>query len=378
MTLKPALPDSSDLRFMRMALGQARLGQGAVEPNPMVGAVLVKNGRIMARGYHRRFGGPHAEIEVLKKAGKKARGGTLYVTLEPCCHTGKTGPCTQAIIAAGIKRVVAAMEDPNPKVCGKGFAALGRAGIMVTRNVCQDQAMKLNRPFIKLMTRKRPYVIAKWAQSMDGCIADRDGHSRWISGELSRKRVHELRGRVDAIMVGIGTALADDPLLTARPARKGKRHRVALRVVLDSECRLPPKSNLVRTCGQFPVLLVHGHNLNRAAVARQKVLQKSGVQLMPAVKRKGGSLSLSPVLRHLAGAGCTHILVEGGPRLIASLLRDGHIDETWTFIAPFILGDALARHAVESAVPIRLAGAHKLSHWEIERVGPDVLIRGWL
>ncbi len=378
VTIKAAFGDSSDHRFMRIALRQARLGRGAVEPNPMVGAVLVKNGRVIARGWHQRFGGPHAEIEVLKKAGNKARGGTLYVTLEPCCHTGKTGPCTKAIITAGISRVVAAMLDPNPKVCGKGLAALARAGINVARNVCRDQAVELNRPFIKWITRKQPYVIAKWAQSLDGCIADRHGRSKWISGDLSRQRVHALRSRVDAIMVGIGTALADDPLLTARPVKMRMLDRIALRVVLDSECRLPLESNLVRTCGQFPVLLVHGNNLNRAAVSRQKLLQKAGIQLMPAARRKAGSLALRSVLGRLARMGCTNILVEGGPRLIASLLRDGLIDETWVFIAPIVLGDALARHAVESAATIPLASAHHISRWETERLGPDVLIRGWL
>ena len=377
VTIKAPLPDSSDERFMRIALAQARLGQGDVEPNPMVGAVLVKNGRIIARGYHRRFGGPHAEIEVLKKAGKNAKGSTLYVTLEPCRHTGKTGPCTVAIIAAGISRVVTAMQDPNPKVCGKGLAALVRAGISVTRNVHRDLAVELNRPFIKYITRKQPYVIAKWAQSLDGCIADRNGRSKWISGELSRQRVHKLRGRVDAIMVGIGTALTDDPLLTARPGRPDKLHRVALRVVLDSQCRLPPESKLVRTCRQFPVLLVHGNKLDRAAVTRQKLLQQAGVGFMPTAKRKTGSLALRPVFGRLTRMGCTNILVEGGPRLIASLLREGLIDETWAFIGPIILGDALARRVVESAVRVPLASAYKISHWETERLGPDVLIRGW-
>ena len=369
--------DTLDQRMMKLALAQARLGQGDVEPNPMVGALVVQHNRIIARGYHRRFGGPHAEIEVLKKAGRKARGAILFVTLEPCCHTGKTGPCTDVIIAAGIKRVVAAMADPNPLVGGKGFAALRQAGINVVSGVCQTEARRLNCPFIKVMTRKLPYVIAKWAQTLDGCIADRGGHSKWISGELSRSRVHEVRGRMDAIMIGIGTALADDPLLTARPAATGSIHRTALRVVLDSQCRLPLKSNLIKTHKKIPLLVVHGAARNGMAEARRKKLEKAGIALMAVKADNHGELPLLLILRQLAQRGCTNVLVEGGPRLLASLLRAGLVDEVMTFIAPKILGDALGRHAVESALRIPLSRATSLVRWEAQRSGEDLMLQGW-
>ncbi len=368
----------SDVRFMRLALAQASRGRGDVEPNPMVGAVLVKNGRLIARGYHRYFGGPHAEIDVLKQAARNARGATLYVTLEPCCHTGKTGPCTQAIIAAGVRRVVAAMRDPDPRVRGKGFAALRRAGISVTRDVCKREAMELNRPFIRRITAERPYIIAKWAQTMDGCIADRAGASKWISNSASRRRVHELRGRVDAIVVGIGSVLADDPRLTARLGAGGKIHRTAVRVVIDSRCRLPLQSALVRTCRRIPVLLVHQDRLNPAARRRRTALIAAGVEPLPAQKNKAGFLELGPVFKRMAVRGYTNILVEGGPRLLAQLLKNNLVDEAWVFIAPLILGDKSARHAVELDMPVPLASAKKCTNLQVTRLKDDLLLRVWL
>ncbi|HEU5116788.1 MAG TPA: bifunctional diaminohydroxyphosphoribosylaminopyrimidine deaminase/5-amino-6-(5-phosphoribosylamino)uracil reductase RibD, partial [Isosphaeraceae bacterium] len=239
---------AQDRLFMLRALAEARLGLGRVEPNPMVGAVLVKDGRLLSVGHHDRFGGPHAEIHALSNSGSSARGASLYVTLEPCCHTGKTPPCVDAILRAGVTRVVAAMRDPFPRVAGGGFARLSEAGVEVEVGIEEQAARTLNAPYLKRLTTGRPYVIAKWAMTLDGKTAVRGGQSQWISGPRSRALVHELRGRVDGLISGIGTVLADDPLLTARPAGP----RQAVRVVLDSSARLPLSSRLVQTAGECP------------------------------------------------------------------------------------------------------------------------------
>ena len=240
---------SDDVFWMRRALAEAERGRGGVEPNPLVGAVVVHEGRAVGVGHHARFGGPHAEVVALEAAGVAARGATLYVTLEPCCHQGKTPPCTEAVLAAGIRRVVAAMTDPFPKVAGGGFARLEAAGLEVESGLLDTEARRLNAPYLKRLATGRPYVTAKWAMTLDGKTATASGDSRWISGPRSRMLVHELRGRMDAILVGIGTALADDPQLTARPP--GPRR--AARVVLDSAGTAPPDSRLARTAREIPV-----------------------------------------------------------------------------------------------------------------------------
>ena len=237
---------------MRRAVELAERGRGHVEPNPLVGAVIVRDGQIVGEGWHKKFGQAHAEVNAFTSAGEAARGATLYVTLEPCCHHGKTPPCTDAVIRAGIARVVAALQDPFPQVAGQGAALLRAAGIPIEFGVCAKEARRQNAPYLKLLATGRPYVHAKWAMSLDGKIATRTGDSQWISNETSRRRVHELRGRMDGILVGIGTALADDPLLTARPPGP----RTACRVILDSKGRLPITSQLVRTAAQVPTLIV--------------------------------------------------------------------------------------------------------------------------
>src|SRR5262249_38708583 len=228
-----------DWPWMQLALELAERGRGAVEPNPLVGAVVVRDGRLVGEGWHQRYGEAHA----LAAAGAAAQGATLYVTLEPCCHYGKTPPCTEAVLRAGVGRVVAAMLDPFPPVSGQGVARLRAVGVTVEVGLGEAEARRLNAPYLKLLATGRPYVHAKWAMTLDGKICTRTGDSKWISGEASRRRVHELRGRMDAILVGIGTALADDPLLTARPPGP----RIATRIVLDSRGRLPASAQLVRT-----------------------------------------------------------------------------------------------------------------------------------
>src|SRR4051812_10972491 len=241
---------------MRRALAEAGRGRGRVEPNPMVGAVVVRDGQPVGVGHHARFGGPHAEGVALAEAKDAACGATLYVTLEPCCHVGKTPPCTDAVLGAGIRRVVAAMPDPFPKVAGGGLARLRTAGLEVEVGLLDDAAARLNAAYLKRVTTGLPYVIAKWAMTLDGKTAVASGDSRWISGPRARALVHELRGRMDAILVGIGTALADDPQLTARPPGP----RCAARVVLDSAARLPHDGRLARTAREVPVWLAVNEN----------------------------------------------------------------------------------------------------------------------
>src|SRR5437764_1370496 len=242
----------ADGHWMARALELAERGRGWVEPNPLVGAVVVRDGIVVGEGWHEKFGGPHAEVNALAAAGDMARRATLYVTLEPCCHHGKTPPCSDALLRAGVGRVVAAMPDPFPRVAGGGFARLRAAGVAVEVGLCAADARRVNAPYLTLLGQGRPHVHAKWAMTLDGKIATRTGDSKWVSGEAARRRVHELRGRVDGILVGIGTALADDPLLTARPPGP----RTPLRIILDSQGRLPSTCQLARTAVDTPTLIV--------------------------------------------------------------------------------------------------------------------------
>lgn len=321
-----------DERWMTRALQLAALGQGSVEPNPMVGCVVVRSGQVLAEGWHQKFGGPHAERVALANATdpEALRDSTWYVTLEPCCHTGKTPPCTDALLSIKPQRVVIAMQDPFPKVSGGGIELLQRAGIEVTVGVLQHEAERLNAPYLMRLKRERPWVIGKWAMTLDGKIATRTGHSQWISGEASRRRVHELRGRVDAIVVGIGTATADDPLLTARPAGP----RVATRVVFDRTARLPIESQLVATAREFPLLIVCDP---RADNARCEALRKRGVEVLP-IAAQSSIEQIRRLLSIFAERSMTNLLVEGGAGLLASFFEADALDEVMAFVAPKIIG----------------------------------------
>jgi len=341
----------------------------------MVGAVVARGSpapKIMGEGYHHRFGEPHAEVHALAAAGGRARGGTLYVTLEPCCHWGKTPPCTEAILAAGVRRVVVAMVDPFPQVAGKGIARLRRQGVRVDVGLLGEEAARLNAPFVTRITGHRPYVIAKWAQSIDGCIATATGESKWISSEESRQFVQGLRGRVDGILVGIGTALADDPLLMARPNRGRDIRRLATRIVLDAQCRLPVDGQMVRTIPVAPLLMVHAENLVGAAAKRQKVLQGKGVMTLAVPADAAGKLRLKPLLSHLAGMDYTNILVEGGGHVLASFFDDGFVDEAHVFMAPILIGGPNARRPVAGPDLRKLADAQRFRIVDHDRCGPDI------
>lgn len=321
---------------MRRALALARRGQGRVEPNPMVGCVLVKSGRIIAEGYHQRFGGPHAEVVALRKAGAAARGSTAYVTLEPCSHFGKTPPCCDALIAAGVARVVAAHLDPYPEVAGRGVRALRKAGIEVEIGLLDSAAKSLNAPYLTRILLHRPYVLLKWAQSADGKIATRQGDSQWISGQAARKVVHRLRARVDAIAAGIQTVLRDDPLLTARevPLR-----RVATRVIFDSRLRLPLSAQVVRTADAVPTLVLAARG--QAGDRKRLQLESRGVEVVVCPARRG-RVDVRSALRVLYRRGSTNLLVEGGGELNGAFVDARLVDEAWIFSAPLIVGGRAA------------------------------------
>ncbi len=332
-------PKPDDAAFMQRALRLATRGQGYVEPNPMVGCVIVRQGKIVGEGYHRRFGGSHAEIEALRRCRSSPRGATVYVTLEPCCHFGKTPPCTHALIEAGVRRVVAAMRDPTPQVAGRGFRKLQAAGIPAESGVLAEQAAELNAPFLKLMRDKRPWVILKWAQSLDGKIATRTGDAKWISDEHARAHAHRVRGRVDAILVGGNTVLTDDPQLTCRV---GRARRVATRVVLDAELRTPLKARLVRSAHKTPTWIVCAAGAPRS---RAKALEAAGCVVQRVARERPG-LSLPAVLDLLGSAGMTNVLVEGGGRLLGSFLDERLADEFHIYVAPLLIGGVQAVSAL--------------------------------
>jgi diaminohydroxyphosphoribosylaminopyrimidine deaminase / 5-amino-6-(5-phosphoribosylamino)uracil reductase len=360
--------NTAEWPWMKRALELAERGRGFVEPNPLVGAVLVGDGQVVGEGWHERYGSAHAEVNALAAAGDAAAGATLYVTLEPCCHYGKTPPCTDAVLRAGIRRVVAAMLDPFPQVAGQGVALLRAGGVAVEVGPGEEGARRLNAPYLKLLATGRPYVHAKWAMTLDGKIATRTGDSRWISNEASRRRVHDLRGRMDAILVGIGTVRADDPLLTVRPPGP----RTPVRVVLDSRGSLPAASQLARTARAVPVLLAAAGALPEP---RQQELRALGCEVL-AVLAAAGRPDVTALLGELGRRRMTNVLVEGGSAVLGSFLDAGQIDEVHVFVAPRLAGGAEARTPVGGRGVERIAEALPLADWSVEVVDGDVLLHG--
>lgn len=358
-----------DERMMRRAIALARKGEGLVEPNPMVGCVIVRRGRVIGEGWHRRIGGPHAEIEALRACTTKPRGARVYVSLEPCNHHGRTPPCASALIEAGIAEVFVAVRDPNPDVRGGGLAGLRRAGVTVHQGPCADPARQLLAPYLTRIRLNRPFVIAKWAQSLDGKLATRTGDSKWISSEASRKTVHRLRGRVDAIMVGIGTVRADDPLLTARGVRLKRR---ATRVVLDTRLCINPKCRLVRTADETPTLIFAGRDHCSGAKANR--LAQRGVEVAP-IRLKRGQVAIAPCLAELARRGMTNLLVEGGPTLLTTMLTEKVVDEAWVFVSPNLIGGAGAPSVLGGKGIARMTEAIKPLDVQTHRTGLDTLYR---
>jgi diaminohydroxyphosphoribosylaminopyrimidine deaminase/5-amino-6-(5-phosphoribosylamino)uracil reductase len=353
---------------MRRAIELAAQGRGFVEPNPLVGCVIARGAEIIGEGWHGRFGGPHAEVVALSVAGSRAAGATMYVTLEPCCHFGKTPPCTQAILAAGIREVVIAEQDPFPQVSGGGIAALRAAGLQVDVGVLGAEAQKLNAPYRKLITHGQPWIIAKWAMTLDGRIATVTGSSRWISNEQSRAIAHRLRGRVDAIVVGRITAFADDPLLTARPAGA----RVATRIVVDSQALLSSDSQLVRTAAEVPVLIATAESAFPENVDR---LRTAGCEVLIC---PGGThrQRLDALLVELGRRRMTNVLVEGGSRLLGAFFDARAVDEVHAFIAPKMFGGEVAPAPIAGAGLYDPNQAFRLDGPRIELVAGDIYIHG--
>ena len=342
--------------------------RGRTSPNPMVGAVVVKRGKIVGEGYHSRAGNPHAEIEALKRAGGKARSADLYVNLEPCCHFGRTPPCTDAIIQAGIKRVFFGMKDPNPQVSGKGLRALKAHGIIVVSGVLKEKCMKLNEAFVKVIQTGMPFVILKTAMSLDGKIATRSKDSRWISGELARKHVHKIRNFVDAIMVGTETVLKDNPRLTCRLEPRSVKHPV--RIILDRRNRIPLTANVFKNSRSQPVIYVTGPEISSA---RRKALEGKRVEILNSKCGKNG-FQIKALLKELAKREMNSILIEGGSVLNASVFRAGVVDRVVAFISPILIGGSQAPGFLGGPGVLKVSDAIKLKNIEVIKIGEDLMV----
>lgn len=359
--------DVVDRLHMQRALELAARGEGHVEPNPQVGCVIARGDHVVGEGWHTRFGAAHAEREAITAAGDAAKGGTLYVTLEPCCHFGKTPPCVDAVLKSGVSRVVIAQEDPFPEVAGQGIRELRDAGIQVDVGILEDEARRLNAPYRKLILRERPWVIAKWAMTLDGKIATRTGHSQWISSPPSRQVVHQLRGRMDAILIGSQTAEADNPLLTARPPGA----RIPLRIVVDSQARLSLQSQLVQTIDQAPLLISVGPQVDRK---RCQQLQDAGCEIFASTATDPAQ-RLIELLEELGRRRVTNVLVEGGARIFGTLLELRELDEVHAFIAPKLIGGELATGPIGGLGMATLDQAIRLIRPLVQTCGDDIYVR---
>ncbi len=337
-------------KYIKIALDLAKKAKGMTSPNPCVGAVIVKDGKVLGKGFHKFAGGPHAEIYALRQAGKTAEGATMYVSLEPCSRFGRTPPCTDAIIRSGIKRVVAAIKDPNPLNNGRGLRILRSRGVNTSVGFLEAEATEINEDFIKYITRKMPFVAVKVAQSLDGKIATRTGDSKWISGDKARDFVHKLRSEHDAVMVGAGTVLKDDPLLTARI--KGKRVKQPLRIILAGKARIPDKARIFNS--------------------------KGGEVVIAATKKKDGRVDIKALLKELAKKQITSVLIEGGGETVASALEAGVVDKVYFFIAPKIIGGRKATTSVEGEGVEKAGKAIRLKRMSFRKIGDDLLIEGYV
>ncbi len=359
----------TDTHYMQMALGLAANGRGFTSPNPMVGAVIVRDGEVVGKGWHEFAGGPHAEVNAIADAGNLSQGATLYVTLEPCHHHGRTPPCTEAILAAGISRVVVAMTDPNPRVTGGGNTFLLANGIDVTTGICEADARQLNRFFIKHAQTGRPYVILKSAATLDGRIATRTGDSKWVTGAAARTRGHELRHEVDGVMVGVNTIKADDPSLTTR--LEHTRGIDPIRIVLDTRLTIPENSKVLQGGAASDTLIITG---NYADDDRRQRLSAQGVRIIETPVRDG-RIDLALLMDRLGAMDITSLLVEGGGQVAAAMLNAGLVDRICFFFAPKILGGE-GISMCSGPGPEKMADAIRIDNMEIHRLGDDILIEG--
>ncbi len=357
-----------DEHWMRKVLRLAEKGRGRTSPNPLVGAILVRNGKVVGEGYHARAGEAHAEIIALQHAKERARKATLYINLEPCTHYGKTPPCAPQVIKAGVKSVVIGMEDPNPLVRGKGMEALKKAGLNVRAGILESECRRLNEAFCKYITAKEPFIILKVAATLDGKIATREGDSKWISGEASRRLVHRLRDEVDGVLVGIGTVLRDDPLLTARI----KGGRDPYRVVLDSRLKIPEEAKVF---GDSPAKVVIA-TTETAPKDKIERLEKKGVRVLT-LESKEGRIDLKSCLSKLGEAGMMSLMVEGGNQVNGSFLDEGLIDKLLLFLSSRLIGDPEAPGIFGGRGVSRLEEAIPLKEIRARRIGEDILLEGY-
>lgn len=365
------MSNTADSVYMERAMALARLAEGRTVPNPLVGAVIVNNGRIVGEGYHQKAGTPHAEVHALRQAGDKARGATIYVTLEPCSHYGRTPPCAEALIKAGVARVVAAMTDPNPQVAGRGLKMLEAAGIRTEVGLREAEARRLNEVFIKYITTRRPFVVMKTAMTWDGKIATNTGQSRWVTGPAARTHVHRLRSIYDGIMVGIGTVLADDPQLTARLAEEDAKNPA--RIVVDSRLRVPLKAQVVNRLLTARTIIA---TTGQAPVDKIAALESRGVEIL--VIDSGERVDLNQLMIELGQREICSVLLEGGATLNAAALEAGIVDKVLSFIAPKIVGGTAAPTPVGGPGKPVMDEAWCLRDCSVEKLGEDFLLTGYI
>jgi len=368
-----------DQKYMARALNLARRGAGSTSPNPMVGAVVVKDGEIIGEGYHQQYGGPHAEVFALEAAGEAARGADIYVTLEPCSHYGKTPPCAQKVIDSGIKRAVIAMVDPNPEVAGRGIEMLKEAGIEVEVGLFQEKAEVLNESFLKYIQSEYPFVYLKKAQTLDGYIATSTGDSKWITNSKARLEGHKLRHRVDAIMVGIGTVLADDPSLTAR--LEDKNGIDPLRIILDPLLDIPLDAKIINQQSEAETLIICADDFPPARAAaihakKKKLMEKEQVQLLSFKAENDGYFQLREILKSLHQRKISSLLVEGGARLSHTFLQEDLVDKFYYFIAPKIYGGSDGIASFCGSGPKMMSAAVELKITEQKNLGDNILLIG--
>jgi diaminohydroxyphosphoribosylaminopyrimidine deaminase / 5-amino-6-(5-phosphoribosylamino)uracil reductase len=363
--------EKRDSKFMKEAIRMAEKGLGRTTPNPAVGAVIVRDGKVVSRGYHRKAGAPHAEVEALDRIGGSAEGATLYVTLEPCNHTGRTPPCTKAILDGGIHRVVVGMEDPNPEVKGGGCGFLASNNIEVRTGVLEPECRRLNEAFLKYVTSKRPFVIVKSALTLDGWTATVSGDSKWITNERSRAFVHRLRDRVDAVMVGVGTILADDPQLTCRLKRgKGKD---PLRIVVDTHLRTPVQARVFSLDSSAGTLFAVGPDVRRKTIDE---MEERGASVVVCPAGKAG-IDMPDLMDILGKREIMQILVEGGARIVGSLLREKLVDKFFIFKAPKLLGGGDGIPMAAGPGPRTMEKSLPLRDLEVRRFGDDMLVTAY-
>lgn len=374
----PLVSSADDARYLTLAARCALRAQGRAEPNPLVGCALVRDGRVIGIGHHRRFGAAHAEVEAITNArarGERVDGATAYVTLEPCNSWGRNPPCSDALVAANVREVVYAVTDPNPMKAG-GALRLREADIIARQSDASPLATAISQPFIKRVTTGLPWVIAKWAQTIDGRVATRTGESKWISGVWARQRVHQLRGRVDAILTGIGTVVADNPLLNARLPRSPRR--VAKRVIADTGLEIPLDSQLVRTARELPTLVACERSMASGTYTAKKraALDQAGVEIIPIADQGiGGGLNLRELLTALArDHHVATVMIESGPGLLGSLFESDLVDEAVVYIAPMLLADEQARSAAVGRVAEKLSNARQFQLCRVKALDGDVEI----